>query len=334
MKVVILGAGGWGTAFSVVLASKNFNVTLLGRNEEKVAEIKKNRENRFYLPGVKIPESVEILSNPDVAFDKANIIVITTPAQFVRDTLILLKELFPKEAIFVSGSKGLERSSYKRVSEVIFETTNSQRIAVLSGPSHAEEVARGLPCSVVVSSKDNTLSKELQEIFNTTMFRVYTNGDILGVELAGALKNVIAIASGICEGLGFGDNTKSALMSRGLVEIVRLGVAMGARKSTFFGLAGLGDLITTCNSKFGRNRFIGLQIAKRIKLDDLLKTMTQVAEGVWTVLAAVELAKKHSVEMPITQEVYNTLYKNKNVKEAIQTLMSRTLKSEEEDLLT
>jgi glycerol-3-phosphate dehydrogenase (NAD(P)+) len=229
-------------------------------------------------------------------------------------------------------AKGVEQKTLKRPSEIINELLGARRICVLSGPSHAEEVARRLPACVVAASHNQRLAQEVQQVFMNDRLRVYTHNDVPGVELGGALKNIIAIAAGICEGLKLGDNARAALMSRGMIEMGRLGVALGARKSTFFGLAGIGDLITTCVSRYGRNREVGLRIARGETLTEILKRMEQVAEGVWTTRAVVQLARRYQLDMPITQEVYKVLYKGKPPLEAMQALMQRAPKSELVDL--
>ncbi len=331
--ITILGAGGWGTALAIHLNNRSYKVRLWGRNPEYVSWLRRYRENTKYLPGISISESIKLTSELPEALEETNLMVMAVPAQFCRSVLIHLMGALPKDTPIVSVTKGIENETLMLPSEIIKYTLGRVRVGVLSGPSHSEEVARHLPASVVVSSKDADLMKLLQSVFTGDRLRVYTNPDLVGVEFGGAAKNVVAIASGICEGMALGDNARAALVSRGLVEMARLGTAMGAKKNTFFGLSGLGDLVTTCYSPYGRNREVGFKIGKGTKLSQVLQGMAKVAEGVATAQSIVQLAKKHEVEMPISQEVYRMLYEDKDPAVAVKDLMLRTPKSEVEDLI-
>ncbi len=327
-KISVLGTGGWGTALSIVLHNKGHNVTLWGSTPDYVEYLKKHRENRKYLKSIEIPSDLKITSDIAKAQIDADLIVIAIPTPYVRKTIKPLKKHYLPGTPIVSVIKGIENETLMRGSEILRDVLGEQPIALLLGPSHAEEVARKLPTTVVVASKDIKLAKEIQDIFITERFRVYTNTDVIGVEIGTSVKNVIAIAAGICDGLGFGDNSKAALITRGLTEMMRLGVAMGGQRDTFSGLAGLGDLITTCVSPYGRNRLVGEQIAKGKKLPQILEDMDQVAEGILTTKSVCTLANKYNVEMPITKEIYNVLFEDKDPIKAVNELMVREPKSE------
>lgn len=331
-KILILGTGGWGTALSILLHNKGFKVTLWGSTPDYVEFLKKHRENTKYLQGIQIPTDLNITSNIDDAQSKVNLIVVAIPTPYVRKIIKNLKNHYIPGTPIVSVTKGIENETLMRGSEIIRDILGKQPIALLLGPSHAEEVAKRLPTTVVVASEDMKLAKEVQNIFMTNRFRVYTNTDVIGVELGASVKNVIAIAAGICDGLGFGNNSKSALITRGLAEIIRLGVAMGGQRDTFSGLTGLGDLITTCVSPYGRNRSVGEQIAKGKKLTQILEEMDQVAEGILTTKSVYKLANKFNAEMPITREIYNVLFEDKDPMKAVNELMVRDPKSEIEYL--
>jgi glycerol-3-phosphate dehydrogenase (NAD(P)+) len=327
-KVSIIGAGSWGTTLGVVLSQKGINVVLHSFFKEENLCMQQKRENPFYLKGVKFPPLLEV--NPSLKeVLKNKIIIIAVPVKFVRNVLKKIRKtgFSFKDKIFVSVSKGIEEKSLKRVSQIIKEELKTS-VAVLSGPTIAKEVLEGIPTTCIIASYDINLAKKLQVLFNTPTFRVYIHQDVIGVELGGALKNIIAIACGISDGLGFGTNTKAAIVNRGLVEISRLGRKLGAKVSTFWGLAGLGDLITTCFSSYSRNRFVGEEIGKGKKLKDILNDMKMIAEGVETVKSAYKLSKKFKIEMPITEEVYKVLYKNKPPEKAVKDLMTRPLKKE------
>lgn len=331
-KICILGDGGWGTTLAILLHNKSFNVTQWGAFPEYIKFLNKKRENTKFLPGIKIPTGIKLLSDIKEALLGADMVVIAIPSQYVRNILrknktIIKKSLF-KDAIFVSVAKGIETKTLRRVSEIIFEELGSVNLGVLSGPTIAVEVARKIPTSCVTASNRTAISQTIQTTFCTEFFRIYTTKDVIGVELGGALKNIIAIAAGISDGLGFGTNSKSALLSRGLVEILRLGIKMGAKKETFYGLSGIGDLVTTCISPFGRNRWFGEQIGKGYSALDVLRRTQMVIEGVTTVKSAYQLAKRYKVDMPITEQIYRVLYRGKRPLQAVKDLMLRPMKPE------
>jgi len=329
-KIAVLGGGSWGTALALLLFQKGHDVAIWELYEEKAEEMRRYRENRKMLPGIRIPEEIDITSNLEKAKDSRDVILIVVPSHGVRSTTEALKNLLEGNELIVIATKGIEENTLMRMSEVVEDVTgfDSSRIVSLVGPSHAEEVSRGLPTTVVAASTSEHSAREVQSIFMTPRFRIYTNLDVVGVEVGVALKNVIAIAAGMCDGLGYGDNTKGALLTRGLAEIARLGVRMGGKLETFSGLAGIGDLITTCISRHSRNRYVGEQIAKGKTLDEVLSSMVMVAEGVRTTKCAVALSEKYDVEMPIAREVYRILFEGKPVSKAIDELMLRTPKPE------
>ena len=327
-RVTVVGDGGWGTALAVLLAGKGHAVQLWGAFPDYVAAMREQRENVKFLPGVSLPEAIELVDDLAAAVAGADLVVAAVPTQFVRGVLARLGGAWPRGTPVVSVAKGIENHTLLRPSQIVTDTLGRTPVAALSGPSHAEEVARGLPTTVAVASRNAPLARHAQRLFMTERFRVYTNRDIVGVELGGAVKNVIAIASGICDGLGLGDNAKAALLTRGLAEMIRLGVAMGARRDTFAGLAGMGDLITTCMSPYGRNRSVGVQIGQGRKVKDILAGMEQVAEGVRTTLSVRELARRHGVEMPIADQVCRVLFRGKGAARAVSDLMRRAAKDE------
>ena len=331
-KISVLGTGGWGTALSIVLHNKGHNVTLWGSTPDYVEYLKKHRENKKYLKGIEIPSDLKITSDIAETQIETDLIVIAIPTPYVRKTIKPFKNHYLPGTPIVSVIKGIENETLMRGSEILRDVLGEQPIALLLGPSHAEEVARKLPTTVVIACNDIQVAKEIQDIFITERFRVYTNTDVIGVEIGTSIKNVIAIAAGICDGLGFGDNSKAALITRGLAEMTRLGVAMGGQRDTFSGLAGLGDLITTCVSPYGRNRLVGEQIAKGKKLSQILEEMDQVSEGILTTKSVCKLANKYNVEMPITKEIYNILFEDKDPIKAVNELMVREPKSEIEEI--
>lgn len=329
MKITVLGDGGWGTALACLLKNKGFDVSLWGAFKDNIEALKKDRENKKFLPNIKTPTGLQFTSDMRVACDDANLIVVAIPSRYLRQVLIRnIDSLKGSKACLVSVIKGLEQGTLKRMSQVISEILGETDLAVLSGPSIAPEVARDIPTTVVASSSDETISRRVRDVFRTERFRVYTNSDLIGVELGGALKNIIAIAAGISDGLGFGANTKAAILTRGLLEMSRLGEAMGASVETFKGLSGLGDLITTCVSKEGRNRGFGESIAKGKDPGEILKHSIMEIEGVWTTKAALELGKKFKIDLPITQQVYSVLFEKKSALSAVNELMTREPKSE------
>lgn len=330
-NIAVIGAGSWGTALASVLASKNFNVKLWARRPELANEINNQKTNMHYLPDVKLADNLLASSDLEEVLLNAEMVVFSVPAQQLRNVLEFSATYIPKNALIVNTAKGIEVSSLKRLSEVmrqVFPEMNPKKITILSGPSHAEEVARKLPTAVVVAGNDKESALLVQDAFITPRFRVYTNKDIIGVELAGALKNIIALGTGISDGLGFGDNAKAALMTRGLAEISRLGMRLGANPLTFAGLAGVGDLIVTCTSMHSRNRRAGIQLGEGKPLEKILADMGMVVEGVQTCIAANKLSQQLEVDMPITSTIYAVLYENLNPLEAVSGLMERT-KTEE-----
>ncbi len=331
MKIAVLGAGGWGTTLANLLNQNGLDVTLWEFNPEYAKTLKEYRENFYYLPKIKIPNSISITNELESAVHGKNLIVIATPTQFIRSSLSELSNFDFKDSILVSVSKGIENKTHFLVSDIlsdVFKKVKKKNLLCLSGPSHAEEVSKKIPTAVVCAGEDNSKTKIVQKIFSNDYFRVYRNDDLVGTEVGGALKNVIAIAAGISDGAGFGDNTKAAIMTRGINEIMRLGLKMKARKETFFGLSGIGDLIVTCASVHSRNRSVGEQIGKGKKLPVILKEMKMVAEGVATTKSAFELSKALNIELPITHQVYNILFKDKNPHKATELLMKRNLKEE------
>jgi len=330
MKTAVIGAGGWGTTISLLLNEGGHDVTLWARSEEFASRISRTRQNDAYLPGIQIPPAITITHNAELLRDK-ELYVFAVPSQSLRDVaMILYPSLKNNSALYVSGSKGIERNTLMRMTEVIREVIGIEKGGALafSGPSHAEEVARGIPTLVTAAGSDPNTVKIVQDAFFLPNFRVYSTSDVIGVELCGALKNVIAICAGIIEGEGYGDNTVAALISRGLAEIRRLGIALGADEQTFAGIAGLGDLVVTCLSKHSRNRRVGEEIGKGKSLKDVLAGMKMVAEGVWTTESARALAQRHNIEMPIVEETYKILFEGKDHRTATRDLMRREAKDE------
>jgi glycerol-3-phosphate dehydrogenase (NAD(P)+) len=326
-KISIIGAGAWGTTLSILAAENGHSPTIWSYEEDVAKSINELRENKKYLNGFQLPQSID--STTDLKKAAASeIIILSTPSQYLRDTLQNMARFVKKEAIIISAVKGLEIETQKRMSVVIKEELACEKIAVISGPNISKEIARGLPAATVAASSDMATAKFVQKTLNSNRFRVYTNSDVTGVELGGALKNVIAIAAGVADGLMLGNNAKSALMVRGIAEIIRLGVALGGKPETFNGLSGIGDMLTTCSSTLSRNHLVGVEIAKGRKLNDIITKMYDVAEGVPTAKAARELAHKMKIEMPITEEVYSVLYDGKDPFKAISSLMQRDLKNE------
>ena len=329
IKIGVLGDGGWGTTLSVLLANKGYAVTLWGAFPKNIAAIEKNRENKKFLPGIKIPAKIKVTDNLSSALSAKELIVLAVPSQHIREVLKKIKLAgYNRDALYLSVIKGIEIKSSMRISEIIRQELGKIKLAVLSGPTIAYEVAQGIPTVAVVASHNLKIRKTLQNIFMTDRFRIYTNDDVIGVELGGSLKNVIAIACGACDGLGFGTNTKAALLSRGLAEISRLGYAMGAKTKTFSGISGLGDLVTTCISLHSRNRFVGEELGKGKSLKQIINNQAGLAEGVPTAKSAYFLSLKYGVDMPITKEVYNVLYRNKPTLKAFKDLMTRGKKEE------
>lgn len=330
-SVAVVGAGGWGTALSMVLAWKGTDVLLWAREPEVVDAISRHRENRLFLPGVEVPPNVTVTGDLSGIAGHANV-VMAVPSHGLRDVASRLSGCAKAGTVFTSVTKGFEVGTGLRPSEIIRQVldVSEEAVCVLSGPSHAEEVSRGVPTAVVAASAGAATAARVQKLFFAPRFRVYTHTDPLGVELGGALKNIIAIACGIGAGLGFGDNTQAALVTRGLAEITRLGCALGARRETFGGLAGLGDLVVTCTSRHSRNRRLGARLGAGETLDGILQGMADVAEGVRACQAAVGLARQRGVPMPITEEVHGVLFEGRRPAEALASLLSREARSEEE----
>ena len=322
-KVTILGDGGWGTALALVNARKGNDTLLWSAFPEYALVLDRKRENEKFLPGIKIPSSVLITSDLTKAVEFGEILVLAVPAQFLRNVLFKLKSSNLTDKILVSVAKGIETKTLARPSEIIRSVLGEVNLAVLSGPSHAEEVARNVPTLVVAASRDAKTARVVQEAFRDARFRVYLQTDMVGVELGGALKNVIAIGVGVCDGLGLGTNTKSALLTRGLLEMTQLGVRMGANPNTFFGLSGVGDLITTCFSEYGRNLRVGRELGEGKKLKEILAGMEMVAEGVDTTRSAHQLNQKYGVTAAITTEIYKMLFEDKDPRKALDDLMGR-----------
>ncbi len=327
--IAVLGDGGWGTTLAITLRQKGHRVLLWGAFPDYCARLDKKRINTRFLPGVRIPRDIKITADLKEAVRGRDLIVLAIPSEYMRSVLRKLSPSdFPRKAIFLSVTKGIENRSLMRMSELIRSELGNVRLAVLSGPTIATEVVQGIPTTAVIASHDAKVRKELQHIFMTEHLRIYTNSDVVGVELGGSLKNVIAIACGISDGLGFGANTKAAILARGLAEIARLGKVMGAKIHTFSGLSGLGDLVTTCVSLHSRNRYVGEQIGKGKTWAQIKSRMQMVAEGVPTARSAYALSIKFKVETPIIREVYAVLYKNKAPLKAVKDLMTRAKKEE------
>jgi glycerol-3-phosphate dehydrogenase (NAD(P)+) len=328
MNISVMGTGGWGTALAVLLQSNGHKVTLWGRLKEEVEPIIAAGENRAFLPGVKIPQEIIVTLDTKAALRDAELVVLAVPSHGMRPICESLRSYLSPGTPLVSVAKGIENDSGARMSQVITDVLHTDRVVVLSGPSHAEEVGRGIPTAVAVASTDRQLATVAQQVFMNDRFRVYTHNDVIGVELGGALKNVIAIAAGVCDGIGFGDNTKAALCTRGLAEMGRLATALGARRETLFGLSGVGDLIVTAFSKLSRNRGFGERLGKGETAEQIAASMQMVAEGVKTARAAWFLAQRQGVDVPITREVYAVLYEGKSPKQTVRDLMTRDAKPE------
>jgi len=331
MKAAVVGGGSWGSAFAVHLGRLNVPTTLWIREKEIYEEILRRGENRAFLPGIPFPPPVSFSTELDEAVKDADVVFIAVPSRFCRRIYLELAPLLSPSQLLVSLTKGIEEESLKRMSEVMEDVLGPafhSRIAVLSGPSFAREVAESHPTAVVVASRAAELARMVQELVSSLYFRAYSSEDIIGVELAGACKNIIAIATGISDSLGFGSNSMAGLVTRGLAEMTRLGIKLGARLETYAGLAGIGDLVLTCTGKLSRNRYVGLELGKGKPLEEIVSGMTMVAEGVTTTLSVRELARREGVEMPICEQVYLVLYTKKDPRVAFRDLMSRELKVE------
>jgi glycerol-3-phosphate dehydrogenase (NAD(P)+) len=334
MKIAVLGAGSWGTALAGMLGQKHAEVVLWARKPQLADRIRETRQNSEYLANITLPTNVTITADIQVAVQGAEFVIMATPSHAIRETAATIRRQIGTDAVVISVAKGLELGSLKRMSEVLVEELllPMENIAVLSGPSHAEEVGRRHPTTTVAAASSRGVAEAVQDLFMMPYFRVYTNPDVIGVEMGGALKNIIALGAGIADGLEFGDNTKAALMTRGLAEIARLGIAMKARPLTFAGLSGIGDLIVTCTSRHSRNRRAGILLAQGKTVNEIQLETNMVVEGIRSTLAAYELARHLGVEMPITEQTYLVLYQHKSPKEAVLDLMTRTKTHEMEEV--
>ncbi len=331
MKVSIIGGGTWGTAFALHLSRLKIETQLWIREKEVYEEMQHYRENRTFLPGFVFPSTVSFFQDIKDALSSAETVFIAVPSKFCRKIYEQIAPHLSSQHMVISLTKGIEEGSLKTMSEVMEEVFSPYfipRIAVLSGPSFAKEVAESHPTAVVLASREPSQAKKIQHSISSPVFRTYTSDDISGVELAGAVKNVIAIAAGISDSLQFGSNSVAALVTRGIAEMIRLGVQLGARQETFAGLAGIGDLVLTCTGKLSRNHYVGSELGKGKSPDEIVSSMKMVAEGITTTLSVHQLAKREKIEMPICEQVFQVLYKNKNPRKALQNLMSRKLKSE------
>ncbi|MFB1080812.1 NAD(P)H-dependent glycerol-3-phosphate dehydrogenase [Jeotgalibacillus sp. JSM ZJ347] len=335
LQIAVLGAGSWGTALAMVLAENHHQVRLWTHTEAQAEKINESHQNEKYLPGIELPENLIAYSNIEEAVTSAEMIVFAVPAKATREVAEKVNLVTKKPSVIVHVSKGIEPDTHLRISEILEDTLSEAMtdLVVLSGPSHAEEVVKRHPTTVTAASKNIEAAKQVQDAFMNQHFRVYTNNDVIGVEVGGALKNIIALAAGITDGLGYGDNAKAALITRGLAEIARLGTKMGANPLTFSGLTGVGDLIVTCTSVHSRNWRAGNMLGKGHKLDEVLDSMGMVVEGVRTTKAAYQLADKYQVSMPITKALYHVLFENVHPKEAVDQLMARVKTHEMEDLV-
>lgn len=329
MKTIgVIGAGSWGTALAITLSNKGHNVKICDVNAEHLAEMRANRENVRYLPGIKFCDRLHIVDDAQEALEDADVALFSAPAQHFRSAFEGALPYLTDDMVVVNVAKGIEQGTLMRLSEIAYALKPDVKYVVLSGPSHAEEVGKALPTTVAVASKDMELAEYVQDVFMTDRFRVYTNDDVCGVELGGALKNIIALGAGISDGIGFGDNAKAALMTRGITEMCRLGVKLGADIATFSGLTGIGDLIVTCTSMHSRNRRCGIMIGEGIKPSEAVEKVGMVVEGMFTAEAAYELAKRVGVEMPITECIYECINERISAKDAVDMLMGRDKKNE------
>ncbi|WP_019228530.1 NAD(P)H-dependent glycerol-3-phosphate dehydrogenase [Sedimentibacter sp. B4] len=327
-RITLLGGGSWGTALAKLLSENGHTVTVWLRDEDQCRELTTERENKKYLPGVIIPDNIVFTSQINESLKDAEYILIVTPTQKIRSVLKQFNSEYKKNKIIINASKGIEIGTMCLVSDIVREETEDCIFADLTGPSIAKEVVAKMPTAITVACEDKKVASEIQDMFMSSYFRVYTNDDVVGAELGGALKNIIALGAGISDGIGYGDNAKAALMNRGIVEIARLGIAMGADVETFFGLSGIGDLMVTCMSKFSRNWNAGYLIGQGYSKEEAAKKVGMVVEGISTTYAAYELSKKLNVEMPIVNAMYDLLQNNADVKETVNKLMLRDKKEE------
>jgi glycerol-3-phosphate dehydrogenase (NAD(P)+) len=326
--IAFIGGGSFGTALAAMLGRKGLKVNVWDRDAEIVEEINTSRTNKRYLSGIKIPKGVTALFSLEDAIKESRCIVLAVPSHVIRDTCRTIKDMIKDDQIIISIAKGIEVGTKKRLSQVIKDELPANPVVILSGPSHAEEVAMNLPTTVVVTSEDMEYADEVQDLFMTSEFRVYTNEDIVGVEIGGAVKNIIALAAGISDGIGYGDNTKAALMTRGMHEIMRIGTKLGGSTRTFYGLTGMGDLIVTCTSKHSRNRSAGFLIGQGATREEAIEKVGMVVEGIKACKAFYELKEELDVQMPITDQLYKVLFEGKDPKDAVVKLMTRDKKSE------
>ncbi len=331
MRISVIGSGGWGTAIASLLTKNGKAVTLWSWKQEESDAIRENKENKEFLPGVPLPDGITYTADLEKAAD-AELIVIATPSSVLPKTVANLAPFVPAGIPIVNLTKGLSADTDKRFSEVIEELCPQNPVVVLTGPSHAEEVGKGIPTTILAASKNETAAETVQEVFMSPAFRVYTTTDVIGAELGGALKNVIALCAGVMDGLGFGDNTKAALMTRGLAEMSRLGVKMGASPETFAGLSGIGDLIVTCTSMHSRNRRAGILIGQGKSVKEALEEVHMVVEGVYAAESAYKLSRKYEVEMPIVSAAYRVLFEDASPRDEVLKLMQREKKSEKDFL--
>lgn len=331
-KVSILGAGAWGTALAILLGNNEHEVTLWSALAPEVEILRKERELSDKLPGVKLPDTVAISDDLESACKDKDIIVFAVASPFVRRTAKMAQAFVRKNQIIVNVGKGIEETTLDTLTDIIKEELTTADVAVLSGPSHAEEVSKGIPTTCVVGADSKATAYFIQDVFMSERFRVYTSPDVIGIELGGSLKNVIALAAGIADGLGFGDNTKAALMTRGIAEISRLGIAMGGKMETFAGLSGVGDLFVTCTSKHSRNRNAGYLIGKGYTMQEAMDEVKQVVEGVYSAKAALGLANKYEIQMPIVEQINEVLFNNKSAEEAVSDLLLRDKRREYSEL--
>lgn len=332
-KVSVIGAGSWGTALALLLHNNGSQVTVWSIIKDEIDMLNEKREHASKLPGVKLPDEMEFTTDLELALKDKDLVVLAVPSPFTRKTANSMKSFVKEGQIIVNVAKGVEEKTLMTLSEIIEEEIPQANVAVLSGPSHAEEVGRGLPTTCVVGAKDKETAEFVQNLFMSPVFRVYTSPDILGIELGSALKNVIALAAGTADGLGYGDNLKAALITRGIAEISRLGIAMGAKPETLYGLSGIGDLIVTCESVHSRNRKAGYLIGTGKTMEEAMEEVQMIVEGVFSAKAAMGLSEKYQVDMPIIKEVNKVLFENKPAKEAVKDLMLRDKKIENHNLL-
>lgn len=332
MKITLCGGGSWGTAIARLLSNKGHELNFYIRNKEVIEDIRKNKENTKYLPGAKFEKEINLTNNLDSVLEDIDVFIIAVPTSSIREVLTSIKDKISKDVIIVNLSKGIEVESLDRISEISSEILKDNPFVALSGPSHAEEVGRDIPTTLVASSENLKVAQTIQHEFSTQIFRIYTNPDLVGVEMGGALKNIIALAAGMNDGLAYGDNSKAALMTRGIYEMSKLGISLGANPHTFNGLSGIGDLIVTCTSMHSRNRRAGILIGEGKSMEEACNEVGQVVEGVKTVKSAYKLAKLKNIEMPITNALYKVLYEGYDPNKAVYELMTRENKDEIEQI--